>query len=119
LLAVVGAVTALGLGVFVGVAAADYWDFSGYLGIHQPYLEGNPDPSSGMVDWKIRLSRQYCGTKQEGHVRGGGYNFFYAPNGCATSDWITQYSIFAYDFSMCYNVDGPTMWVNCRIDLYM
>jgi hypothetical protein len=95
--------------VFAPVASA-YWDFSGNLPQYQYHHE-----YTGTGGWENRLSRQYCGTRKYFYPVGGGIWMVPAPNGCDTSDWTTGYWASDYNASECYNLDGPTMWVNCRI----
>lgn len=103
LVLVVAAFTALS----AASAAFGYWDFSGSVVQYGGYSE---NISNG---WGTRLSRQYCGSKIDAWD-GNQWYLQGSPNGCADSD----YSLYMYGFyaSMCYNVDGPTMWINCRID---
>ena len=99
-------------GVTAGVAQA-YWDHSGscsqgsWCGLEFTVGYGN---------YATRLSRQYCGTKLENRDYGGSWHIYSIPGGCATSDTgEVPFSSDDYGLSGCYNVDGPTMWVNCAI----
>lgn len=94
--------------VFTAVAYAAYWDFSGNLAQGTGYAE---NIASG--DW-ARLSRgSACQVKIEGWT-GASWDIIYAPNGCADSDYRVQF--FTYYAAMCYNINGPTAFINCRID---
>jgi hypothetical protein len=105
------------VGIFAANAYAAYWDFAGNLAQGSGYYEGNPLPPPNT--WTIRLSRESCGTKMELNRRSGGFFIVPAPMGCSTSIWSNGYPTDSYAGAMCYNLDGPTMWVNCRVDQFV
>lgn len=106
--AVAALVTLIVAGVFVTNAFAGYWDYSGNLVQYDGYAEGFIPPND-----HIRLSRSACGTKIELYD-GSSWNIQTIPGGCATSDYGMSFSTSNWA-AMCYNVDGPTMWINCRV----
>jgi hypothetical protein len=95
-------------GAMATVARGAYWDFSGYLSQNYTYWES----TSQATNFEIRLSRQYCGTKMQIWLSGGGIWRVPIPGGCATSDYTY---VFRESAAECINIDGPTMWVNCRV----
>ena len=98
-----------------GAADAEaYWDYSGNLPTGSTYWEDVVYQLDHT--WGVRLSRQYCGTKiQLDKWAGAGYTIVSFPGGCAQSDYSHYFDTDIYYAAECYNRDGPTMWVNCRI----
>jgi hypothetical protein len=107
---------ASGLATTPVLPPSGYWDFQGNLAKGQAYSEANifnPDPPHL---WGIRLSRTGCGTKIRLWTWGHNSSTIVSiPGGCATNDYSYYYDSSTYEFAECYNEDGPTMWVNCRV----
>ena len=101
-------------GALTGVAWGSYWDFSGNLSTGATYFEDVVYQLDHT--WGIRLSRQYCGTKMLlDKWAGQGYTYVSFPGGCAQGDYSHYFDTDIYYAAECYNRDGPTMWVNCRV----
>jgi hypothetical protein len=111
-LAVVAAAFVLG-GVLAATAWASYWEWSGNIPEGNGYSEYGG--AGGPITWQIRLSRELCGTKM---VLGNPDTRYQVPipGGCSNSDYTYPYDSVVWHWSSCYNADGPTMWVNCRVD---
>lgn len=94
-----------------------YWDFQGNLAKGQAYSEANIFNPNPPYTWGIRLSRTGCGTKIRLWTWGHSSSYIVSiPGGCSTNDYSYYYDSSTYEYAECYNEDGPTMWVNCRVD---
>ena len=95
--------------------ASAYCDFSGYMDRWDYYYECSAIPSCTNDNvWWIRLSRQSCGTKMQLFRYDQTWYTVPFPGGCDTNDYKVSFQDWAG--ARCYNMDGPRMWVNCRID---
>jgi hypothetical protein len=108
------AVVVVALAGVMAAVARGYWDdWSGWCDQHETC---GIEFTVGYGDYVSRLSRQYCGTKLENRDYGGSWHIYSVPGGCSTSDTgEVGFDSNDYGLSMCYNIDGPTMWVNCEI----
>lgn len=103
----------LAVGAMPATAFA-YWDFQGNLSPGAAYGEGQAGTSG---DWTIRNSRSNCNAVVEIRRRSDGvWIFVPAPNGCASTDYVTVYPLEVYNASHSINVGSSNVWVNVRID---